>query len=426
MMHRNTNNKQSTKQASGAEVRSALTARADGNGKKETRSPLFPLPPRSAELLALIAVTVCGIAARWMLFPLSSWDLERYLIPWYETIRDNGGFRAVGMDIGDYAPTYRYFLAFLTTFRIPAVAGIKVFSGIFELIGAVYIMRIAKLVSPDPARPMLAYTAAFCLPTVMLNSAAWGQCDGIYTCFLIISLYELLRERDARAMIMFGLAFSFKLQAIFFAPFVLVMILRGRIRIRSALLAPAVFVVSVLPAAAAGGSFFSLLTVYARQSAQYGTLDMALPNLWTLIKDGESMELGGAGVFGAGAAMLAYVWYGQRHTGKTDKTELICAALVSCMAVPFFLPYMHERYFFTAEVLLILAAVCRPERLWMPAAAQFCGIITVSGYLFDKPRPDMRLLTLIEAAVLCALCLMWSRSMKTAGTQEQTPKEVIP
>ena len=138
------------------------------------------------------------------------------------------------------------------------------------------------------------------------------------------------------------------------------------------------------------------------------------------------MELGGAGVFGAGAAMLAYVWYGQRHTGKTDKTELICAALVSCMAVPFFLPYMHERYFFTAEVLLILAAVCRPEWLWMPAAAQFCGIITVSGYLFDKPRPDMRLLTLIEAAVLCALCLMWSRSMKTAGTQEQTPKEVIP
>lgn len=394
------------------------------SAKKNPPRALFPLDPAFAELSVLICITVCGILARGALFSLSSWDLEHFLIPWYETIRDNGGFRAVGMDIGDYAPTYRYFLAFLTTFHIPAVIGIKVFSGIFELLAAIYIKRIAALLFPGTARPLLAYAAAFCLPSVLLNSAAWGQCDGIYTCFLIMSLYYLMKERGCLSMVMFGLAFSFKLQAIFYAPFALMMVLRGKIRIREALLVPAVFVLSVIPSAIAGGNLFSLLTVYVRQSAQYGLLNMALPNFWTFLSSMKSRPLGAAGVFGTGAAMLAYVWYGQRRTGKTDGKELIYAAAASCMAVPYLLPYMHERYFFTAEVMLILVAVCKPERLWMPVIAQFCAVITIAGNLFDEPRPDMRLLTLLETAVLCVLCLMWRNSMKTQSARQSEASEV--
>jgi Gpi18-like mannosyltransferase len=63
---------------------------------------------------------------------------------------------------------------------------------------------------------------------VLFNSAAWGQCDGIYTCFIIMSLFYLLRERDILSMAMFGMAFAVKLQAVFFAPFVLVMLLQVR------------------------------------------------------------------------------------------------------------------------------------------------------------------------------------------------------
>lgn len=393
--------------------------------KSAAARPPKSFPITETELTFYAAVTVCGIIARALLFPLSSWDLEHFLIPWYETIRDNGGFRAVGMDIGDYTPFYRYFLAFLTTCHIPAAPGIKVFSGIFEFVGAVYAARIAALAFPGSSKPLITFAACFCLPSVLFNSAAWGQCDGIYTCFILMSLYYLLRERDMLSMAMFGMAFAVKLQAVFFAPFVLVMLLRKRLRFRSVLLVPAIYVVMILPALFAGGSFLNLLTVYFRQAGQYGTLNMALPNVWTLLIDVKEPALGQAGVFFAGAAMLCYVWYGVQHgsSGKLTVFEAVTAAAVSCMAVPYFLPFMHERYYFTSELLLVLVIMCRPKNLWMLPISQFCAGIGIYGNLFNKERPDLRWLTLLSSAVLYMLCMLWRESLTPAASAEKTESD---
>lgn len=379
-----------------------------------TKKPVsLPDDRRLTELAVYLGITLCGIIARYLMFPMTSWDLKHFLIPWYETIRDNGGFRAVGMDIGDYTPFYRYFLAFLTTFHIDAAIGIKVFSGIFELVCAVYVKKIAELAFPGTSRPLLAYAAAFCLPSVMLNSAGWGQCDGIYTCFIVMSLYYLLKERDLLSMAMYGMAFAVKLQAVFFAPFVLVMLLRGKIRLRSVWLVPGVYVVSVIPAMFAGSSFLNLLTVYFRQAGQYNLLSMALPNIWTLLTDVKSEELGRAGVFFAGAVMLCYVWYGYANGKKCRLTvfEAVTGAAVSCMAVPYLLPFMHERYYFTSEVLLILAVCMKPESAWMLPVSQFCAGIAVLGNLVNKERPDMRWVTLLATAVLCMLFRLWREAL---------------
>jgi len=63
---------------------------------------------------------------------------------------------------------------------------------------------------------------------VIINGAAWGQCDAIYTAFCLGSLYFILADRPAWACILFGLALSFKLQAVFFAPVLLLLFLRGK------------------------------------------------------------------------------------------------------------------------------------------------------------------------------------------------------
>ncbi len=65
-------------------------------------------------------------------------------------------------------------------------------------------------------------------PTIFINSAAWGQCDAIYAAFCLGSLYFLLKERPAWACTFFALALSFKLQAIFFFPVLLVLLLHER------------------------------------------------------------------------------------------------------------------------------------------------------------------------------------------------------
>ena len=76
----------------------------------------------------------------------------------------------------------------------------------------------------------MAYAVVLFLPVVFLNSAVWAQCDSIYTSFCVMSFYFLLRGRGRLSMALYGVAFSFKLQAVFFAPAAVVFFLKGRLK----------------------------------------------------------------------------------------------------------------------------------------------------------------------------------------------------
>ncbi len=356
----------------------------------------------------VIAVVICGALARIKLFPNDSGDLSRFVIPWYEYLRDNGGFRAVGNEFGDYTPMYYYFLAFLTYTEIPVKVGVKVFSGIFELICAVYIKRILDIEYRGTSRPLLGFAIASMLPTAITNSGAWGQCDGIYTCFVVMSLYYFLKGRDLVSMGVFGVALSLKLQAIFFIPFIGVMVMRRKLRLRSLLMIPAVYIVSILPAVFAGGNFFRLLTVYTRQSGQYHSLNMALPNVWSLLDGVDPGLLGSSGIFFAGGATLIIMYYcvfGAPDNYKLTVRGAVVIAVLSCFTVPYFLPHMHERYYFCSDMLVLAAALCFPQRIWLIASTQICSFIAVAGNIFGKERFDMRIVAMIETVSLVAVLL---------------------
>ncbi|KXK11697.1 MAG: hypothetical protein UZ14_CFX002002665 [Chloroflexi bacterium OLB14] len=63
----------------------------------------------------------------------------------------------------------------------------------------------------------------------MFNSTGWGQIDSLYTSFLLLCVYFLLKEKPFYAMLMFGVAFSFKSQSVFLLPFLGIMFLKGKI-----------------------------------------------------------------------------------------------------------------------------------------------------------------------------------------------------
>jgi Gpi18-like mannosyltransferase len=104
----------------------------------------------------------------------------------------------------------------------------------------------------------------------VINSAAWGQSDAIYTAFCIGSLYFLLKVRPAWACVLFGLAISFKLQAIFFLPVLLIVLLRRKFAMKYLLLIPAVFLLMLAPAFIAGRDAWSLPTIYVEQITSAG------------------------------------------------------------------------------------------------------------------------------------------------------------
>jgi len=62
----------------------------------------------------------------------------------------------------------------------------------------------------------------------VMNSGVWGQCDSIYATFCAASLVSLVRGRPWAASAWFGVAFAFKLQAIFLLPVLVGVLLVSR------------------------------------------------------------------------------------------------------------------------------------------------------------------------------------------------------
>lgn len=359
-------------------------------------------------ILFLIAICICGVLMRSKLFDYESRDVQVFLTPWYEYFKEHGGFKAVGDDIGDYTPMYYYFLAGLTYTHTKLLVGLKLFSIFFDFIIALYAMKIVELKEKDdPAKPCIAFAVVFCLPTVILNSAVWAQCDVIYSAFLVICLYYILRGNDTVAMIMFGVAFSFKLQAIFLAPLIGILVMRKKIRWRSLLWVPAVYVISIMPAVMVGGDFKRLLMVYFRQSGQYESLCMSLPNFWALWEGVDRSDiLGPAGIYFAGAAVICMMYYYiSKKELKITQNTTVALAMLSSLLVPMVLPHMHERYFYLPEVMIVIFAFYYKKRLWVAAVSQFCSVQALSRYLFGKDYMDIRFLALLEIVNMAVIFL---------------------
>ena len=155
---------------------------------------------------------------------------------------------------------------------------------------------------------MMAYAVVLFLPTVVLNSAAWAQCDAMFTSALVACLYYFLIDRPNRAVLAFAISFVLKLLAIFFAPLLLLLFLKRKVKFHSLLIIPAVYILSIIPAAIMGRNLWDLLTVYVSQSKLYTSLCMSIPNLYAFLGNVASAPLGKAGVIFAGGVVLMLLY----------------------------------------------------------------------------------------------------------------------
>lgn len=382
---------------------------------------------RLARLFYILIICMCGMLMRNCMLPHTSRDMWLYLEKWYNYFAEHGGFKAVGDDVGDYTPLYYYYIAFLTYFKSSSPQlGLKILSIIFDFLTAFYVMRIVELKEKDSHLPLIAFTAVFCLPTVVLNSAYWGQCDVIYSCFLVMCLYYLMKGNDRTAMIMFGVSFALKLQAVFFVPLIGILLFKKKIKPINLLWIPAVYVISVIPAMIAGGDPLRLLLLYFNQSTQYSDLCMSLPNLWALLEGSggetkdELINMGTAGVYfaGAGVATVMY-YYITRKTLKITQNTMVGLAMISAFIVPFVLPHMHERYFYLSEVMFVIFAFYYRKKLWLILTSQYCSVQAYTGYLFGKWMIDGRYLLLIEILNIVTVYLCLKEEMAKPRDDEE-------
>lgn len=359
---------------------------------------------QGTQLLALILIIGTALALRMLVLDRTNLDLIDHFLLWLEDMRINGFWTAVSHPYSQYGytPIYSYAIG-LADAMLPAGTDgktvIKSVSILFDFVAAGLVLAIARLRWGNGWQPVAAFAAMLFAPTVFLNGAYWGQSDIVYTTFLLAAVYLLLIKKDFWAMVCFGMALSIKLQAAWLGPFILMMMLRGRIRWWLAILPPLVYIAVALPAVLAGRSLVEVASIYLTQAGTQSGLTYGVANLlffphyffthlgwWP---EGVPLIAKAAILFTAVIGLL-FAWRFSR--GKLEDEALLIAALVSVLILPQFLPHMHNRYFFAADVFTIVLAAWRPA--YWPAAVlmQFNSIVTYLSFLWpripDYPVPD--------------------------------------
>lgn len=323
------------------------------------------------QMLAALLPIGLAVFLRALLLDYQSADYQMFLSQWAATFRDSGGFAAVKLPIGNYNAPYLYFLAAISYLPIPDLYLIKLFSILFDGILAWGGFRLVRHFTPeDKNRPLLCFCLLLLLPTVVANGAFWGQCDALYGALVLHALSSTLEGRPYTSLILLGVAFSCKLQTVFVLPLWGALVLLRRIPLRALLCFPAAYAATCVPALLLGKPLGDILGVYLGQASEYSDyLNLNAPNLYAFLPYDAQVDTAAAArlgiliAFALALAVIAALWLLRR---RADDRVLLTAAVLLAVGVPFFLPHMHERYFFLADVLSLAWACAAPR--FSPAA----------------------------------------------------------
>jgi Gpi18-like mannosyltransferase len=236
----------------------------------------------------------------------------------------------------------------------------------FEFLAVFFAYKLVRLQYSSNKPAWLVAFAVTLAPTVIADGALWGQCDIIYASMLLGTLYFSIVGKQAAMVALFGVALAFKAQAVFLAPFLLMLAMRSELPLKRLLYAPLVYIMMLIPAVLLGRSLVEVLTVYVRQGRLFNQLSMNAPNLYYFIPNEYYLPFVLFGIsvtVFAAAALAALPWW--RRTNLTASAQVQAATMFVALA-PFLLPKMHDRYFFAADLFSIILAFFIP-RLWLVA-----------------------------------------------------------
>ena len=275
-------------------------------------------------------------------------------------------------------------------------------------------MQLVGLFRRSAAWKLTAFFLVLFWPTVVLNGALWGQCDSVYAALAVLSVYLVLSGHPLLGVVSIGASFAFKLQAVFVMPVFLLFWLTRRVKLRHALAFPAVCVVMVLPAVIAGRGLWDALTIPFQQTGSIGTgLNYNSPSVFALFRDVANPDT--AARLGIGAAVLVIaalaVWFWLHRDDCSDRALLLAAAVLAA-AIPFFLPHMHDRYFFAADALTLALAAAWPQLALPALLCEFASLLGYHAYLrmrYLLPMADGALALIAALAVLTAVLVTETR-----------------
>jgi len=365
-----------------------------------------PISKLNLALLGLIALFALGVLARLFTGKITG-DMSNYYFIWYQNILDNGIAVSFREHLIGYTPAFWYLFAGTTLLDpiLPRVTAIKLLPILFDCISTYFVYRIVRLKYPTGNKPYWAAGLFFALPTLFINSAQWGQMDALYTTFLIISLFFFLQEKPLQGMLAFALSFAIKFQAIFFVPFLVVLLLKKKILWWQFFLVPAVYVITCVPAVILGSSWLDVLTIYLRQTTLFSQLSVNAPNLYIFVPWEYAEPALTIGFIVAFCTLAGWIIFTALDKREITPERMVLLALISVSLTPFVLPRMHERYFYPADVLSLIVAFYIPDLWIVPFAFQLSSGLASAVYLKGKSPEPVMFGALINTVILIVLLI---------------------
>ena len=403
--------------ASGVERMTALTARVFVAIYAVTLAAQLRIGRRASVGVQVLVAIVTGaiLLGKISLLDYVSDDYDIFLSDWIYSYQQMSIREGLGTYIGsDYSPPYLYLMLLISrSGSYPWQYLVKAISILADTLMAFAMTKLCGLRVKGNVARLAIFSAVTLLPTVVFNGAYWGQCDAIYTSLCLMALYCGLTKRSARCMALFGVALSFKLQTVFFLPALLPLWLRKDIKLRHLPLIPAAYMAMMIPALWGGKSLHHVLFVYLTQAGNYNFMTVNAPSLYqflpagvdrgTLYKmfSGMAMTLGMAMLTAACGLVCA-------RRERLSRDGVLLFAVLILAGVPFFLPKMHERYTFGADVLSLALAANDRRRIALPLIFGLASYVCYTAGLPGEMLMELKWASMLQmTGVALTAAALW-------------------
>ncbi len=308
-----------------------------------------------------------------------------------------------------------FILAIFSYIPISPLILIKTLSVIFDVILAIYSSKLVYEFIKSNKNAILISNICFgvilFLPTVFMNSAVWAQCDSIYVTFVIMSLYYLKKDKALTSFILLGIAFAFKLQFIFILPiYILLYFKRNDISFLHFIIIPIVNVLMCLPAIIMGRGIKDCLLIYFSQTGTYKSLTLNYPNLYSLF--GEVFQNESKVLVLLTIAIIGMISFYLVYRKVKINDNVIKIGLMLALITVYFLPRMHERYGFLAEILSIIYVFIYKKDFSLPVILQLSALSGYFMFLGEFDNLFFKLFSVLEFFVIFKFTIETLRTLE--------------
>lgn len=349
-------------------------------------------------LITAIIITILSLAVRFSVALHPTRDLTAFVFEWMKDIKEVGFVNFYKVD-SDYSPLFLFIVGlytFLPQGELITVNNLSFYQNwpyyvkgtyfIVEILIAIGIYLVIKTITKDKKSAWLGYIIYLCLPVQFFNSAIWGNADSLYFLCFIYVLYFILIEKDWLAYFFIGVCFGIKLQAVFLLPFVVYLIISGKLKFYNVYAILVGLIATFIPAYLCGASILEPFTFFAKQIGGYSKLTLGCANIWHLI----NFKSGALQTVQVGATLFGLLLIGLftaiifARKIKLDKDAILLVAVFLISICPMFLPHMHERYFYALDVLIMVYCLVTKKQYFLIVLMQLSSGIAYHNYLAGR------------------------------------------